>query len=143
MAGASNSTLASRAGSPVYGKSRGVMTLRTKNGFNWMSSMYATGPFGWIFAFYSALSRWSCYAKVLTSSHTVAHALVRAASRLVSTLASEFVSPTNKRRDESRRGTHECVRHDGDLLRAFLFGAVLCVSASAQINLSHDLFPLQ
>src|SRR6266850_7216946 len=41
----------------------------------------------------------------------VAHALMRAASRLVSTLAFELSSHTNKRRDESRRRTHECVRH--------------------------------
>jgi uncharacterized protein (TIGR03437 family) len=42
----------------------------------------------------------------------VARALVRAASRLVSTLVFELSSHTNTRRVETRRGTHECVRHN-------------------------------
>jgi ElaB/YqjD/DUF883 family membrane-anchored ribosome-binding protein len=37
---------------------------------------------------------------------------MRAASSLNSTLGCELVLPTNKRRDESRRGTHECARHN-------------------------------
>ena len=41
----------------------------------------------------------------------VAHALVRAASRLVSTLACNRYQFRGKRRDDSRRRTHECVRH--------------------------------
>jgi hypothetical protein len=40
----------------------------------------------------------------------VAHAPRRAASTLVSTLA-YFLTLEDKHRDESRRGTHECVRH--------------------------------
>src|SRR6266850_2426994 len=44
--------------------------------------------------------------------YDVAYALVRAASSLNSTLGFEFVSPKNKCRDESRHGTHECVRHN-------------------------------
>src|SRR5258708_27736784 len=43
------------------------------------------------------------YTVLKIHSCIVAHALVRAASRLVSTLACELVSITNKRRDESRR----------------------------------------
>jgi len=43
------------------------------------------------------------FAILNTHSRIVAHALVRAASRLVSTLACEFVPHLNKRRDESRR----------------------------------------
>jgi hypothetical protein len=39
----------------------------------------------------------------------VAHAPRRAASTLVSSLA--FFAATDKHRDESRRGTHVCVRH--------------------------------
>src|SRR5258708_7778440 len=41
----------------------------------------------------------------------VAHALVRAASRLVSTLACDLYHFRGKCRDESRHGTHECVRY--------------------------------
>src|SRR5258708_21597523 len=41
----------------------------------------------------------------------VAHALVRAASRLISTLACDLYHFRGKCRDESRHGTHECVRH--------------------------------
>jgi len=105
----------------VYGKSRGAMTLRTKNGFNWMSSMFATGPCGSIFAFLFAPSRWFCSAKAPTS--IVAYALVRAASRLVSTLAFEFASPTNRHRDESRprharvRTPHQALSAASDSLR--------------------------
>src|SRR5260370_36646687 len=40
----------------------------------------------------------------------VAHALLRAASRLVSTLVFGISSPT-RCRNESRHATHECVRH--------------------------------
>src|SRR5205807_5419302 len=47
-----------------------------------------------------------------SSVKAVAHALMRAASRLISTPACEFRSTPPKRRDESRRGTQECVRHD-------------------------------
>jgi hypothetical protein len=58
-----------------------------------------------------------------------------------------LVSPTKKRRDESRRGTHECARHgggqSGTKLRICLLAAIFYVSASAQINLSHDLIPLR
>jgi hypothetical protein len=45
----------------------------------------------------------------------VACALVRAASRLVGMLGEHPRSPrfSAGRREESRRGTHECVRHDG------------------------------
>ncbi len=45
----------------------------------------------------------------------VAHALVRAASRLSRRLPKQHPS---RRRDESRRGTHECVRHVALLLAA-------------------------
>src|SRR5258708_33625766 len=41
----------------------------------------------------------------------VPHALLRAVSRLVST-HSTFVISRGKRRDDSRRGTHECVRYE-------------------------------
>ena len=44
----------------------------------------------------------------LVADSFVAHALLRAASRLISTLE-VYVSP--ERRDESRRGTQECVRY--------------------------------
>jgi hypothetical protein len=37
---------------------------------------------------------------------------VRAALRIVWTLAFELSLHANKRRDESRRGTHECARHN-------------------------------
>jgi len=46
----------------------------------------------------------------VTYSALVARALLPAGSRLVSTLVSRL---ENKRRDESRRGRHECLRHDG------------------------------
>src|SRR5260370_4929169 len=49
-----------------------------------------------------------------SKSAGVAYALVRAASRLISTHGSrtlKFVAPTDGRRDESRRGTHKCVRY--------------------------------
>ena len=42
----------------------------------------------------------------------VAHAPTRAAS----TLMSMPVELSDRRRDESRRGTHECVRHGNDLV---------------------------
>src|SRR5216684_4271305 len=62
---------------------------------------------------------------LIVSIADVAHALVRAASRLVSTLGCEFPPSATKRRDESRRGTQECVRHNlkNGLLRMhhFLF----------------------
>src|SRR5437899_3860035 len=50
----------------------------------------------------------------------VAHALLRAVSRLISTPALLFDTvcescARTRRRDESRRGTHECVRHEGML----------------------------
>jgi anhydro-N-acetylmuramic acid kinase len=49
-------------------------------------------------------------ATVLTAA-TVAHALLRAASRLVSTLGGRTAC-----RHDCRRGTHECVRHCTDLI---------------------------
>ena len=42
----------------------------------------------------------------MKKNHSVAHALLRAVSALVPTRCSAA-----ERRDESRRGTHECVRH--------------------------------
>jgi hypothetical protein len=42
----------------------------------------------------------------------VARAFVRVASRLFSTHAFELAYFTNKCRDESRHGTHECARYD-------------------------------
>src|SRR5262249_15365257 len=53
---------------------------------------------------------------------SVAHALVRAMSRLVST---HLCATATKRRHERRRGTHECVRHGGQpTKRSSYFGAV-------------------
>jgi len=46
-----------------------------------------------------------------SEAYDVAYALVRAASRFFSMLGFEFISQTNWCRDESRHGTHECVRH--------------------------------
>src|SRR5262249_19100133 len=48
--------------------------------------------------------------RVSLTLRLVAHALLRAASRLFSTPCSTFVA-IQMRREESRRGTQECVRH--------------------------------
>ena len=56
------------------------------------------------------------YADMKTVVAGVAYALVRAASRLISTHGpsrTEIRDAHAGRRDESRRGTHECVRHAG------------------------------
>jgi len=45
------------------------------------------------------------------ASTTVAHALVRAVSRLVSTPFTDDRSGFGKFRQECRHGTHKCVRH--------------------------------
>src|SRR5216684_4477605 len=53
-----------------------------------------------------------CMEWATASCRNVPHALVRAASRLVSMLGFELSSHTNKCRDESRHGTQECVRYE-------------------------------
>src|SRR3989454_7695506 len=63
----------------------------------------------------------------------VAHALLRAVSRLISTPALLFDTVCEScartgRREESRRGTQECVRHVGDNLPHM----ALAVSTSSQ-----------
>ena len=59
----------------------------------------------------------------------VAHALLRAVSALMPT---RFSAP--KRREESRRGTQECVRHSLLRMAAFLAGGVLLINAPQYVR---------
>ena len=74
----------------------------------------------------------------------VAHALLRAASRLISTLGG---SMNPGRRDESRRGTQECVRHSHKalaecalVLNTIVWGATFTLVKSALGGVSAILF---
>src|SRR5712675_2174796 len=71
--------------------------------------------------------------RLLTSlAHpNVAHALVRAASTLVSKPGHKTLPP--RRRDESRRGTHECVRY-----LALVFLTLPCSAATLTFHISGD-----
>jgi hypothetical protein len=63
-------------------------------------------------------------------------ALMRAASRFFSTLGFEMLSiPKNTCRDESRHGTHECVRHRRSKPRTNSKGASLLKPLAAGFQL--------
>jgi hypothetical protein len=69
------------------------------------------------------------FAPPLVAGVLVAHALLRAVPALV---PARFAAA--KRRDESRRGTHECVRHNALRMAAFLAGGVLLINAPQYVR---------